>query len=57
MASSLSPGFIANRDAYADDWRRKKIDRILMLLLGAFRDTGQPADRPPVADLGGRSRA
>jgi len=32
-----TPRFIANRDAYADEWKRKKIDRILMLLLGAIR--------------------
>jgi len=32
-----TPRFIANREAYADDWKRKKIDRIRMLLLGAIR--------------------
>jgi len=32
-----TPRFIANRKAYAEDWKRKKIERILMLLLGAIR--------------------
>jgi ATP phosphoribosyltransferase len=36
-----TPRFIANRDAYTDDWKRKKIDRILMLLLGAIRAVGR----------------
>jgi ATP phosphoribosyltransferase len=31
-----TPRFIANRAAMADDWRRAKIDRILMLLKGAI---------------------
>jgi len=32
-----TPRFIANRAAYADAWKRKKIDRLLLLLLGAIR--------------------
>jgi ATP phosphoribosyltransferase len=32
-----TPRFIANKDAYADEWKRKKIERILLLLLGAIR--------------------
>jgi ATP phosphoribosyltransferase len=32
-----TPRFIANREAYQDEWKRRKIDRILMLLLGAIR--------------------
>jgi len=32
-----TPRFIANRSAYADAWKRKKIDRLLLLLLGAIR--------------------
>jgi ATP phosphoribosyltransferase len=32
-----TPRFIANRESYEDAWKRKKIDRILMLLLGAIR--------------------
>ena len=36
-----TPRFIANKQAYADDWKRQKIDRILMLLLGAIRAVGR----------------
>jgi len=32
-----TPRFIANREAYAEGWKRQKIDRIRMLLLGAIR--------------------
>ena len=31
-----TPRFIANRDACADDWKRAKMDRLLMLLNGAI---------------------
>ncbi len=31
-----TPRFIANRDALADDWKRTKIERLLMLLKGAI---------------------
>ncbi|MBJ7259593.1 MAG: ATP phosphoribosyltransferase [Chthoniobacterales bacterium] len=30
------PVFIANRDAYSDEWKRGKMDRILLLLRGAL---------------------
>lgn len=32
-----TPRFVANRTAYADPWKRAKIDRTVMLLLGALR--------------------
>jgi ATP phosphoribosyltransferase len=31
-----TPRFIANRSAYADAWKRQKIDRMLLLLKGAI---------------------
>jgi len=31
-----TPRFIANRDSYADEWKRGKIDRIVMLLKGTL---------------------
>ncbi len=31
-----SPQFIANKDALTDDWRKAKIDQIVLLLQGAF---------------------
>ena len=44
-----SPQFIANHDAYADAWKKQKIDTLVMLLLGAFaaRDkVGLKNERP-----------
>ena len=31
-----TPRFIANRDALADEWKKRKIDRLLMMLKGAI---------------------
>jgi ATP phosphoribosyltransferase len=31
-----TPRFVANHDAYADDWKREKMDRMLLLLMGAI---------------------
>jgi ATP phosphoribosyltransferase len=32
-----TPRFIANRDAWADAWKRRKMERLVLLLLGAIR--------------------
>jgi ATP phosphoribosyltransferase len=32
-----TPRFIANRDSYANDWKRQKMERMVMLLQGAIR--------------------
>jgi ATP phosphoribosyltransferase len=32
-----TPRFIANRDAYADKWKRQKMERLVLLLEGAIR--------------------
>ncbi len=32
-----TPRFIANRDAWADAWKRRKMDRLVLLLKGAIR--------------------
>jgi ATP phosphoribosyltransferase len=32
-----TPRFIANKEAYADDWKRQKMERIVLLLEGAIR--------------------
>jgi ATP phosphoribosyltransferase len=31
-----TPRFIANKDAYADEWKRRKMERLLLLLRGAI---------------------
>ena len=31
-----TPRFIANKDAYADEWKRRKMERVLLLLRGAI---------------------
>lgn len=31
-----TPRFVANREAFADDWKREKMDRLLLLLRGAI---------------------
>ena len=36
-----TPRFIANRAAYADEWKRRKMDRLLMMLKGAIRAVGR----------------
>jgi ATP phosphoribosyltransferase len=36
-----TPRFIANKSAYADDWKRRKMDRLLMMLKGAIRAVGR----------------
>jgi ATP phosphoribosyltransferase len=36
-----TPRFIANPAAYADDWKRRKMDRLLMMLKGAIRAVGR----------------
>ncbi|UCE84991.1 MAG: ATP phosphoribosyltransferase [Deltaproteobacteria bacterium] len=36
-----TPRFVANRQAYADPWKRRKLDRLVLMLLGAI----QAADR------------
>jgi ATP phosphoribosyltransferase len=32
-----TPRFVANREAYADPWKRRKLERVLLLLRGAIR--------------------
>lgn len=32
-----TPRFIANRDSYAEDWKRQKMERMVLLLQGAIR--------------------
>jgi len=32
-----TPRFIANRDAHADPWKRRKMERLLMVLRGAIQ--------------------
>jgi ATP phosphoribosyltransferase len=32
-----TPRFIANRDAWADAWKRRKMERLVLLLMGAIR--------------------
>ncbi|MFP8877254.1 MAG: ATP phosphoribosyltransferase, partial [Myxococcota bacterium] len=36
-----TPRFIANREAHADSWKREKLDRLVILLLGAIRAAGR----------------
>jgi ATP phosphoribosyltransferase len=36
-----TPRLIANRQAYADPWKRRKIDRMLLMLRGAIRAAGR----------------
>jgi ATP phosphoribosyltransferase len=36
-----TPRFIANRDAYADEWKRRKMERVLLLLNGAIAAAGR----------------
>ncbi|MBM4384511.1 MAG: ATP phosphoribosyltransferase [Deltaproteobacteria bacterium] len=36
-----TPRFIANRDAYADEWKRRKMERLLLLLNGAIAAAGR----------------
>ena len=36
-----TPRFIANRSAYEDPWKRRKMDRLLMMLKGAIRAVGR----------------
>ncbi len=36
-----TPRFIANRAAYADEWKRRKMDRLLMMLKGAIHAVGR----------------
>jgi ATP phosphoribosyltransferase len=35
------PVFIANRDAYSDEWKRGKMDRVILLLQGALAARGK----------------
>ena len=34
---TTTPRFIANREAYTDEWKRLKMERLVMLLKGAIR--------------------
>lgn len=36
-----TPRFIANRVAYADDWKRRKMERLLLMLKGAIQAVGR----------------
>jgi ATP phosphoribosyltransferase len=36
-----TPRLIANRKAYADPWKRRKIDRMLVMLMGAIKAAGR----------------
>jgi ATP phosphoribosyltransferase len=36
-----TPRFIANKDAYADEWKRRKMERVLLLLNGAIAAAGR----------------
>ena len=36
-----TPRLIANRKAYADPWKRRKIDRMLLMLMGAIKAAGR----------------
>jgi ATP phosphoribosyltransferase len=36
-----TPRLIANRDAHADPWKRRKVERILLMLMGAIRAAGR----------------
>jgi ATP phosphoribosyltransferase len=49
-----SPQFIANHDALRDDWKRRKIEKIVLLLKGAFaaRDKVGLKMNLPEAQLG-----
>jgi ATP phosphoribosyltransferase len=36
-----TPRFIANKEAYADEWKRRKMERVLLLLNGAIAAAGR----------------
>ena len=36
-----TPRFIANKEAYADEWKRRKMERLLLLLNGAIAAAGR----------------
>jgi ATP phosphoribosyltransferase len=36
-----TPRLIANREAYADPWKRRKLERMLLMLMGAIRAAGR----------------